>query len=902
MTSPRFLPWLRRGLSNGIGDVDADPTAALPLRSAIKTIVELADSRGVAASASVEHELVGPADVIGIDGAQVVRLVPPADAVDVEANYFPLAELVAPDLPWLLTPARATPNRQRLRPWLTLVCVEEREGIEYDATARPLGVLRLSGADAELELPDLAESWAWAHVQSMVSTAEIDSAVSSGSGAVIARFLCPRQLAAGRRYRAALVPAFDVARDAGLGLDVSQYTTAAPAWGSGAMPAVVELPVYVTWTFTTSAEAGDFEELARRLEPDLDGGRMGYHGARVVDTGLLEPLLGVPYFEYEGPLVDAQSQSVGLMPPAGAWFRDGMRTVLERTADRAEVPRVAPAGYDPAIDDPIVGPPLYGSWAVDEYTVRSGWLDELNLEPRRRAAAGLGAKLVRDNQHDFLAAAWDQAGDVRALQEELNRGRLAAEVGRSHARRLGALSDEALLQATGRQHVFVPSGTTTAASRLRGSAITPIALTTPAFARQTRSGALLSRRAGTDRHQPTVGVRTTAQFVAASVVNATRGDNFQMVARFGAAFVGDNTITADTEFELLVFDAAPGGSTAVVAVEHAPTILSTSADDVTAIASTVRSSLDPMTAIVAGLDGRLTGVSLDASIDLPTRVPVGPRFIDPLFPKLHALGSEVVLPGIDVFGNNRVRLVEVNEAWIAAFLAGANHHWARVALWNEYPADLGATSFSHFWPRVPAIPDLAEDMHEWRPLSTSLADHVGGEGSSTVLLVRGDVIRRYPDTQFMLVTPAADGSVVDDDGNLPPERTTWPAFAGQLDAETVFVGFDVDSHEVLDDGMYVGIEQPVTGPLFGLDSAADATKTDYGVRPQSWRDLSWSHMAASERALAALSHVSLATATWLDAEVDDLEWPRNSAHLAGITFQQPFRLLLPAAYLMPGAP
>jgi hypothetical protein len=100
--------------------------------------------------------------------------------------------------------------------------------------------------------------------------------------------------------------------------------------------------------------------------------------------------------------------------------------------------------------------------------------------------------------------------------------------------------------------------------------------------------------------------------------------------------------------------------------------------------------------------------------------------------------------------------------------------------------------------------------------------------------------------------------------------------------------------------MYVGIEQPVTGPLFGLDSAADAAPDDFGVAPSSWNHLSWSHVAASTAALAALSHVSLDTPTWLHTELDDMEWPRNSAHLAGITFQQPFRLLLPAAYLMPG--
>ena len=66
-----------------------------------------------------------------------MRLVPPDGAVDVEANDFPFVELVAPDLPWLLTPAQATPTVERLRPWLVLVCVEEREGIEYDAGARP---------------------------------------------------------------------------------------------------------------------------------------------------------------------------------------------------------------------------------------------------------------------------------------------------------------------------------------------------------------------------------------------------------------------------------------------------------------------------------------------------------------------------------------------------------------------------------------------------------------------------------------------------------------------------------------------------------------------------------------------------------------------------------------------
>lgn len=900
MSAPRFLPWLRRGLARGIGGPDDDPAGALPLRGAFKAIVDLADSRGVAASADVTLPLVGPGDVVGLHAGQVVRMVPPDGAVDVETNDFPFVELVVPDLPWLLTPAQATTNRDRLRPWLVLVCVEERDGIEYDATTQPLPVLRLSGADAELELPDLTESWAWAHVQSMVPKPQIDGELQSGSGAVIARLMCPRQLVGGRPYRAALVPALDVGRVAGLGQDAAQFTAARPAWTLGAMPPVVELPVYATWTFTTSAEAGDFEELARRLQPDLDGGRMGYHDAKVVDAELLPPFLGIKQFEYEGTLIDPDSHSVGLLPQARTWFEGEMRSVLAAAAGRVDVPRVAPADYDPETDDPVLGPPLYGSWAADRYTVPGGgWLAELNVEPHRRAAAGLGAKVVRDNQHEFLAAAWDQAGEVRALREELNRGRLAAEIGRSHARRLAALTDEALLQATDRLHVFVRSGLTTAAGQLRTSAIVPAAIASPAFARQTRSGSLIARRAGQARHQPTVGVRTTARFVAASVTDDDRLPNQQAVAHFGASFVGRSTVTANTTFVLVAMDTTEG-ATEVVAVENAAPILSTVSDQVTGLADTVRAALDPMGSIVAGLDRRLTGIDLDHAADLPTRIPIGPRFLDPLFPKLHVLGSDLVLPGIDVFGLNRVRLVEVNEAWIAAFMAGANHEWDREALWNEYPADLGATSFSHFWPRIPAAPDLAHDLHEWLPLTTtSLADHVGGEGSSTVLLVRGDVIRRYPDTQFMLVTPASDGSLLDADDNLPAGRTTWPAFTGRLDEQTVFVGFDVDPQDVWDQGMYVSIEEPVTGPSFGLDTAASAPAGAYGHRPASWSDASWAHMAASEQALADLTHIHFAESPWLNGIVGDLEWPRNAAHLAGITFQQPFRLLLPATYLMP---
>jgi len=82
-----------------------------------------------------------------------------------ESNYLALVELDEPALPWLFTPASASAGR--LRPWLCLVVVREQPGVQLVAPTRgSLPVLTI-GAPAlpEEELPDLDESWAWAHAQ-----------------------------------------------------------------------------------------------------------------------------------------------------------------------------------------------------------------------------------------------------------------------------------------------------------------------------------------------------------------------------------------------------------------------------------------------------------------------------------------------------------------------------------------------------------------------------------------------------------------------------------------------------------------------------------------------------------------------------------------------------------------
>ena len=98
--------------------------------------------------------------------------------------------------------------------------------------------------------------------------------------------------------------------------------------------------------------------------------------------------------------------------------------------------RLADAGYDISLltqgaGPPHVGPPVYGQLPVGDAATAAAlgsgavppWLTQLNLDPRLRVGAGLGAQVVRNDQDHYLETAWKQVGDVLAA----NRLRRRAE-------------------------------------------------------------------------------------------------------------------------------------------------------------------------------------------------------------------------------------------------------------------------------------------------------------------------------------------------------------------------------------------------------------------------------------------------------------------------------------------
>lgn len=447
----RFLPWARRGLASAI---PAPSGASVSMRADVAVDVVV----GGLGTVSTGATLAGPGDIIGLDPTTIVRTIPRPNTTNAEPSFLAAVDFDQPELPWAFTPSGA-PGDGKLQTWLVLVVVRDRPGISVSLPrGAPLPILTIDDGAAE-ELPDLSESWAWAHVQLLDVDADatpqrVGSALAEHPERNVSRLICPRRLEPNARWIACLVPAFDAGVVRGLG-GVPTQTELSPAWLA---PASATLPVYYHWTFQTGPE-GDFESLVRRLRPIEAKATIGRVGMHIADaSAVLEPRLEGDdrYLAMDGALRAPHAARGSSDPPVAEASLDDvpdrMRVFLQDMtrifADAADgkLDGVAPE------DTETVGPPVYGGRHARRATVTDAdatWLQELNTDPRGRVAAFIGAEVMRKYQDDAMAACWEQVGDILATEAALSRARLSLEVGRRfQARHLSPLADGRFLQVT----------------------------------------------------------------------------------------------------------------------------------------------------------------------------------------------------------------------------------------------------------------------------------------------------------------------------------------------------------------------------------------------------------------------------------------------------------------------
>ena len=722
--------------------------------------------------------------------------------------------------------------------------------------------------------------------------------------------------------------------------------------------------------------------------------------------------------ELVGALADP-GEVTGAAPPGQKAFAPAIEPILEAVLDRADDEEPAGGGkggteYDALRDDPVVGLPFYGSWPARATTVPdAGWARELNLWTTRRMAAGLGARTVRHNQEELMAAAWDQLGSIREASDELNRARLGAEVARSRMAGVAAVDSGDRLALTAPLLTFVAVGGEPARTLIADGAV-PTGLIERAWLRRpprgrgasagtayveaTRAGASPAARRALAFRKVTPAVGWWAAEVELAVEedpgDLIEPDAMAHVAATGLAetvggaalsgFVlgGPSPIGGHSPKDPVIDDSieipagslesptgtakppsgtakppsgtanpprgpgkrpggterpprgtgrpprgpikppsgpaqparrttseratgphedarrapgkrpgrtpsggreAPPGEIPPPTTEDVPPGVPTTSTATAADVADAVAALDPLVPARASIIARIPAL---ATLLPPNEMPAGfalaPEFEDPLFWDLAEIDQDVIVPGIGDFPVNRVRLLAVNPGFVGAYLDGANHEAAREFLWREYPTDLTATFFARFFDYGDADAVDILPIAGWDERS-SISDNVPGAATTTAILIRGDLVRRYPDANVFLAPPRS--------GGVPDyEAGIQPSFEGRLGSDVLVLGFPEATDVVLGEtGIgehFVVIEERVTAPRFGLDQERNGDL-------KSWDGLAWTDFEDSG------DHISTGPIQGLRTQlIDEVEWGRNSAHLAAAVHQRPYRRVYPATHLV----
>jgi hypothetical protein len=839
-----FMPWVRRGMGSNIALIDLGQTS-LPADIDIPAKIDI---DGEVAERTLS--LRGPTHAKAISDQQIARRYPAPGTADAEYDYFPHIEFSAQDLPWVLSPTMAD-SSGKLRPWVLLICVENSK---CTLSSSSVGVPSQLLVNSK-ELPDPAETWAWGHLQSVVPFATIQSAIDAAGGRVISRLVCPRRLQPGKSYRAAVVNGWKLAADQLI-----------PSWGDTSKD--VTLDVFDTWTFSTG-DAGSFEELCERLAPvPAKTLTLGANPMDIQDLGILDTFAGEDEIivDYTGALLDAGTTPKPLPPGEEAAYLADLTKHLDQSRQRPVVKLSDP--------DPVVTAPRYGEYAIGhDVPLKAGqWYSELNLSPRRRTAAGIGAGIVRKNQERYMARAWDQVGPIREANRVINTSRLQAEIGRTWKQKVDTLNDFEKLSILRPQASFVRDSADTPIRRKIRTSSLPTGILSPSFMRRIRPSSVSAKTLNSDAYYRVIPGQEPSN---KSRPNWRAGLVTQLKTpllrrRAGIGVVKHSSGTRLTDMRRFSVLGLP--------IPHVPVLQVALSDTfrLTQDSKRVIQRLKPVKTSRKRLENRISGLATlladSSDEELPTQIQAYPEIDDALVWDVMEMSTELVSPGINDFPQNAVRLLEAEPGFVAAVLAGANHEFTRELLWREYPARPGGTAFKRFWDRPdPTLSDI-RDMQDW-PLKSPLSD-LGTAGVETaVLLVRGDLIRQYPGVRILLLGPK--DSVAQE-----------PSFVGRIPSDIRFLGFDVPDLKDLtsaDSEYKIIFEEPPGEPRFGLDAVSDHSAQTLST----YNDLAWNQIEPVDATyLRIADQAALSSNTMLRKEA---RWGLNAAHMALATYQRPYR-------------
>jgi hypothetical protein len=309
---------------------------------------------------------------------------------------------------------------------------------------------------------------------------------------------------------------------------------------------------------------------------------------------------------------------------------------------------------------------------------------------------------------------------------------------------------------------------------------------------------------GGGRLEPTAKVGdllTPAGSAAAAIVTAA--------GRVSAQSIRDEIVAATTASGLLGLARTPARDTLAVRPDE------------------ILDRLDPTRTVVDVTRARLS-LALDrvspwlvGSLIRP--VMAAPRFDRAMYKALDDYNREWLVPGLGTLPEaEMVTVLEANDAFVEAFLVGLSDEMGRELLWREYPTDARGTYFHRFWDA--RKDELTSDIHRFR--RTGLGSHVSlgpqAQSGRAVVVVRGEVVRRYPDLVVMAMkaVPGPGGAMRDAEGRpFLPESAAHDAvartiFVATLEPDIMLAGLDLTVAELRGPDWWIVLSEHPQAPRF----------------------------------------------------------------------------------------
>lgn len=266
--------------------------------------------------------------------------------------------------------------------------------------------------------------------------------------------------------------------------------------------------------------------------------------------------------------------------------------------------------------------------------------------------------------------------------------------------------------------------------------------------------------------------------------------------------------------------------------------------------TSVLARLDPNRTVLDTMRARLEVGSLafdPFAGEVIRPIMAAPRFDRPMYQALDAYDRDWLVPGLGTLKEPElVTLLSTNDEFTEAFLVGLSDEMGRELLWRGYPTDSRGTYFHRFW--NPAEDELTDPIHRFKP--GRLGTHVKGgppnQSGRAVVLIRGELVRRYPDLTVMAMREQgndAEGRPLLPD--VATEANSAPSlFHAMLPPDIMLAGLDITVDELRTAGWWIVLAEHPQALRF---RRAESDLTGHEVRFSAPGGLADGAVVAKER-------------------------------------------------------